>query len=338
MRRGFPAGFVFSGALLAGGLGYGLAQEPLRFELPVACQIGSLCVVQNYVDHEPGPGAKDHTCGPLTYDKHRGIDIRVPGFPEAREGMAVIAAAPGTVKRTRDGMDDRSVREAGPEAVRGRESGNAVIIDHGHGWVSQYSHLRKGSVAVKPGDRVEAGAKLGLVGLSGKTEFPHLHFAVRKDGQTLDPFTGLPPESGCGNAGESLWSPAAQAALRYRAGGLLYAGFSGAAPTSEAILRGEHRGEALSAEANALVFWALSWGLREGDKETIRILGPDGQVFAEGTSYLPEDKAQWLRFTGRRRKAAPFAPGTYRGEYTVERTQAGRTTRVVAVTRAFEVR
>ena len=41
--------------------------------------------------------------------------------------------------------------------------GNGVVIDHGGGWISQYSHLRSGSVRVHPGDRVSAGQPLGLV-------------------------------------------------------------------------------------------------------------------------------------------------------------------------------
>ena len=71
------------------------AQAPPRLELPVACEIGVICVVQNYVDQDPGPGARDHACGPLSYDGHGGTDIRVPGRPEMTAGVAVLAAAPG---------------------------------------------------------------------------------------------------------------------------------------------------------------------------------------------------------------------------------------------------
>src|SRR3546814_4129881 len=47
------------------------------FGLPVGCAMGAVCTVQNYIDHDPGPGWRDHSCGPLSYDGHRGIDIRV---------------------------------------------------------------------------------------------------------------------------------------------------------------------------------------------------------------------------------------------------------------------
>ena len=72
-----------------------------------------------------------------------------------RAGVRVVAAAGGVVKATRDGMTDVSVRDTGPEAVAGREAGNGVLIEHGGGWQTQYSHLRSGSVSVEPGERVD---------------------------------------------------------------------------------------------------------------------------------------------------------------------------------------
>ncbi len=305
-------------------------------EMPVDCEISARCVVQNYVDHAPGPQARDHTCGPLTYDGHEGIDIRVAGLPEMAAGVPVVAAAPGVVRSVRDGMADISVKETGAEAVKGREAGNAVVLVHDGGWETQYSHMRRGSVAVKKGQRVAAGAHLGLIGLSGKTEFPHVEFVVRHGGRTIDPFTGGAPEDGCDAAATPLWSEAARAALAYQAGGLLIAGFVARVPTLDGLLSGEHRAAAeLGTEAPALVFWAVSWGLRKDDKESIRVLGPDGRVFAEGTFSVPKNKAQWLRFTGRKRTAKPWPPGRYRGEYRVTRDGGAA---IVEATREIEVR
>ncbi|MFQ5467349.1 MAG: M23 family metallopeptidase, partial [Kiloniellaceae bacterium] len=199
-----------------------------RLDVPVDCPMGTVCVVQTYVDHAPGPLARDHTCGPLATDGHRGIDIRVPGRRHMTAGVAVVAAAPGLVRTALDGAPDRPSRAT----LDGDAAGNTVVLDHGGGWVTQYSHLRRGSVAVRPGQRVAAGARLGLIGLSGRTDFPHLHFAVRHGGAALDPFTGRAPEQGCGLAGATpLWSAAARRALAYRAGGLLAAGFATARPT-----------------------------------------------------------------------------------------------------------
>ncbi len=233
-------------------------------------------------------------------------------------GVAVLAAAPGVVVRVRDGEPDISFRARGEEAVRGREAGNGVLLDHGGGWRSQYSHMRKGSIAVKPGQWVETGARLGLIGLSGKTEFPHLHFGVTQNDLVRDPFTGRAPESGCGSGGTPLWTAEAQAALAYRAGGLLDAGFAAGAVDLSSTL-GLKKPAAPGGLAPALVFWAAAYGLQAGDREEIRLTGPDGQTLAEWSGKLPKNKAQSLRYAGRKRRGVTWPPGAYRGDYRVMR-------------------
>jgi peptidase M23-like protein len=309
------------------------------FELPLRCDTRTACFIQNYIDAQPGPGARDLTCGPLTYDGHDGLDIRIPpGEKAMKAGVAVLAAAPGVVRAARDGMRDISISKTGVQAVAGREAGNAVVITHGDGWETQYSHMRLGSIAVRPGDTVETGTPLGMVGMSGKSEFPHVHFTIRRDGATLDPFTGLPPESGCGVPGESLWSTAAKRALPYRAGGLLATGFTTAILDLETALSGKANTSALSATDLALVFWTASWGLRAGDTETVRVLRPDGTVLTENTARIPRNKAQWLRYAGRKLREAAWPAGRYRGEYQVVRQVDGKAVVIVKTAQEIEVR
>jgi murein DD-endopeptidase MepM/ murein hydrolase activator NlpD len=307
------------------------AQAPPQLELPVDCEIGAACVVQNYVDQDPGSGARDHTCGPLSYDGHKGTDIRVPGRPEMAAGVAVLAAAPGVVRALRDGEADAAISQTGPDA------GNAVVLDHGDGWESQYSHLRQGSVAVAVGQRVAAGTRLGLIGRSGRADFPHVEFALRHRGQAIDPFTGTLAGDGCGRDGAPLWSPAAQAALAYRAGGLLRVGFAVEAPGLAGTLDGDYD-PPRDTQVPALVFWAVAWGLREGDRETIRLIGPDGRKLAGRSDDLPGNKAQWLRYIGKKRPARGFPPGRYRGEYRVERGTDSHRKIVIEVLRVLELR
>lgn len=94
---------------------------------------------------------------------HHGIDVAAPA------GAPVRAAGAGRVVK------------AGEEGGYG----NVVIIDHGRGLETRYAHL--GTIDVKPGDRVEAGAGVGTVGVTGRTTGPHLHFEVRRDGEPVDP-------------------------------------------------------------------------------------------------------------------------------------------------------
>ena len=57
-------------------------------------------------------------------------------------------------------------------------AGNFVMIDHENGEYSLYAHLQPGSVRVRTGERIAAGAQLGKLGSSGNSTEPHLHFQV----------------------------------------------------------------------------------------------------------------------------------------------------------------
>jgi murein DD-endopeptidase MepM/ murein hydrolase activator NlpD len=90
-------------------------------------------------------------------------------------GQPILAPCSGTVVSAVDGMRDRAKsRRPDDISVIGREVGNHVTIDSGHGFVF-LCHLQQGSVCVRPGDRVESGDPVGRCGNSGRTTEPHLH-------------------------------------------------------------------------------------------------------------------------------------------------------------------
>jgi murein DD-endopeptidase MepM/ murein hydrolase activator NlpD len=68
--------------------------------------------------------------------------------------------------------------------------GNAVQVDHGNGYVTTYAHMS--SIAVSVGDEVDRGQKLGVVGSTGRSTGPHLHFTIQLEGKYLDPLSVLP--------------------------------------------------------------------------------------------------------------------------------------------------
>lgn len=79
-------------------------------------------------------------------------------------------------------MGPGKVKQVGYDAA----SGNYIIIDHGDGHTSSYSHLKdKPSLAV--GAAVDADTTIGLIGMTGRTSGPHVHVVVRKDGARIDP-------------------------------------------------------------------------------------------------------------------------------------------------------
>jgi len=314
------------------------ANDALRFDLPVACPADAGCVVRSFVDDDPGPEGKDWRCGRLTYDGHKGTDIRVPDGVAMARGIPVLAAAPGTVLRLRDGMDDVSIRVTGADAVKDREAGNSLIIDHGGGWETQYGHLRKDSIIVKPGQTVTAGQPIGLMGLSGNTEFTHTHFEIRHNGQPIDPYTGADMGAGCGMANTPLWTERALAALPYREDAPFDAGFADAAPNQWAARAGDYAGLTLTVDSPALVFWIDVLGHRAGDRQLMRLLGPDGTPVVKTDDAVDETHIQWFQFIGAKRPPNGWPPGRYRGEYSLVRDVDGQPQTVVAINRDIELR
>jgi murein DD-endopeptidase MepM/ murein hydrolase activator NlpD len=124
--------------------------------------------------HNPAPGhAISSTFGvrkdPLlgTPALHSGMDFRAP------KGTPIRSSGAGTVIT------------AGWSGGYGR----MVEVEHEHGLTTRYAHMSR--ISVSEGDKVETGQVLGLVGSTGRSTGPHLHYEVRRDGKALDPLRFL---------------------------------------------------------------------------------------------------------------------------------------------------
>ena len=104
-----------------------VAADPFHLTFPLECTMGGDCFVQNYVDHDPGPGYRDYHCGAMTYDGHDGTDFRIPSMAIQHKGIAVLAAANGVVKRVRDGVPDRMMTSSNKADIAGEECGLSLI-------------------------------------------------------------------------------------------------------------------------------------------------------------------------------------------------------------------
>jgi len=96
---------------------------------------------------------------------HHGIDIA------GRQGSPILAVADGIITWT------------------GRRSGygRLVEIDHGNGYVTRYAHNKE--LVVKTGDRIKKGQAIALMGSTGRSTGPHVHYEVLLDGKTINPYT-----------------------------------------------------------------------------------------------------------------------------------------------------
>lgn len=95
---------------------------------------------------------------------HSGIDIR------GKRGAKIHATADGVVKK----------------ALRFGGHGNFVLIDHGNGYTTSFSHMQK--YLVRRGDRVQRGQLIGYVGNSGRSTGPHLHYEICLDKKPINPY------------------------------------------------------------------------------------------------------------------------------------------------------
>jgi murein DD-endopeptidase MepM/ murein hydrolase activator NlpD len=99
-----------------------------------------------------------------TRKMHKGLDFSAP------TGTKIYATGDGVIKKVK----------------RARWGyGTHVVIDHGYGYTTLYGHMSRASV--KKGQRVKRGQQIGLVGSTGKSTGPHLHYEVAKNGVQVNP-------------------------------------------------------------------------------------------------------------------------------------------------------
>jgi hypothetical protein len=302
-----------------------MAAEPASLAWPVDCALGETCWLMNYPDADPGPQARDFRCRPRSYDRHDGTDIAVRDARAMADGVAVLAAAPGEVLRVRDGEPDGALL-AGAK-VAGKECGNAVMVRLDNGWQARYCHMRKGSVVVRPGQRIATGDRLGLVGLSGMTEFPHLHLDIQDDGKPVDPFTGARLTDGCGKRPEPLWA----SSPGYQPAALNAVGFADHIPAGKDIKADASSPTHLSRTAPALVFWSTAFGVAPRDRMTLTVTGPNGRVVVKREIELEKDQAWRMEAIGKRTPKDGWPAGPYRGETRLERAGQPPLTRAVTI-------
>ena len=233
---------------------------------PLPGRIAREWVVTRHVDLDPMLyGFLDHTgnSGALarTYDGHRGTDIEVPTFRAMDGDVPVRAAAPGWVEFVRDSEFDRQTSCMG--------LWNVISVRHANGFRSVYGHIKEDSAVVLTGDFVVPGQKLAVVGSSGCSAAPQLHFELRNcENEVVDPFL----------AGMWYATPPYDAPL-----GLMDASIVvGPAPTLPAIKDPPPNISAI-VPGQMLGFGLSLAGGGPGDAATVTLRQPNGTIFHTST-------------------------------------------------------
>jgi len=282
---------------------------------PIDCDLAGDCYIQQYVDHDPGPGNEDFACTGLSYDGHRGTDFALPTLARMAKGVSVIAAAPGIVSSVRDGMPDTGYSADTARAIEGRECGNDIVVVHDDDWETQYCHLRKGSITITKGQKIETGQILGAVGMSGRAQFPHVHLSVRHKGTVIDPFD--PDDEVICNFldTDTLWGTPPP----FRPAGVITVGITAAMPDYDIVKAGT--APVPDIQSASLVFFANIFGARTGDRLLLSLQGPENEIVAK-TIKMERDQATSFRGIGRKRRSDPWPAGLYTGTAVLRRKGA----------------
>jgi hypothetical protein len=213
----------------------------------------------------------------------------------------VLSVADGTVLRVRDGVPDRLFdRSQDGDLLGGKECGNGVVVQHANGIVSQYCHLKQGSVAVRQGTRIGKGEKLGSIGASGLAEFPHVHLSIRRDGVTVEPLTGRPLRLGaeaCGDTTDGLFEPSVARLLSKSPTAILDLGLAKAPPELPNLVR--EGAPPLVKLSEPIVVWVWAINVEQGSLFRIRLLDPDlASILDVETKALEGRKANYLVYVG----------------------------------------
>jgi hypothetical protein len=155
-----------------------IAQRHVRAALPIN---GKFTVAQRFA---------------IDWEKLNEDDLIYVGDPLDVEnyfsyGEEVIAVASGRVVAAVDKYEDQIPGQLPPGLPIEEADGNYVVIDVGGGNFAFYAHMIKGSITVEEGDFVTRGQVIGLLGNSGNTSAPHLHFHILAGPETLGS-NGLP--------------------------------------------------------------------------------------------------------------------------------------------------
>ncbi|WP_452227192.1 peptidoglycan DD-metalloendopeptidase family protein [Lacinutrix cladophorae] len=250
--------------------------------------------ISGYVDHNVNfPNQLlDFNCGTQTYDtsggyNHQGVDVYLWPFTWKQmddNATEIIAAADGQIIGKSDGYYDRS-------CGFNNNQWNAVYVQHNDGSIAWYGHMKNGSVTTKNiGETVSVGEVLGVVGSSGNSTGPHLHFEVYTDSsytQLVDPFYGT-----CNSLNTDSWwnsqkpysNPNINAALTHTDNPIVFP----TCPTAETTYESD-----IFELGDTIYLTAFLRDQIAGTNLSVQILRPDNSVFYNSSFNTTATSSSW---------------------------------------------
>ncbi|MCB2221045.1 MAG: peptidoglycan DD-metalloendopeptidase family protein [Bacteroidetes bacterium] len=304
-----------------------------KLQLPISSETTDdpgFFTISAYFDHNPSYPNQilDYGCGDLSYDlpdgyNHSGTDFFIWPHPWKKmhyDEVKVIASAPGILYFKQDGNFDQNCENTNSDW-------NGCAVLHNDGSTSWYIHLKKNSLTTKyVGEEIEAGEYLGIVGSSGRSISPHLHFEIfNSEGNLIDPFEGP-----CNTGILASWW---QDQLPYRERGINKISTNKQIPQLDNCPQVESTFEADTfAPGDTIYLVTYLRNVFNGDPMSLMIRRPDNSEFASWnwTSSWPFYSASWLYFFivlhndnyGTWKFEATYANKTYSHDFVLKATQS----------------
>lgn len=272
----------------------------IKIVLPLDCELGKNCWISNLPRNYKDKLQVDFLCGHKTYIDHKGTDFALKDLASMYQGVNVLSPSDGIVKAVRDEMEDVNVNNINKAAIRGKECGNGVLIEQDK-FQFQLCHLKKGSIVVKVGDKVKQGDRVGQVGLSGNTEYPHLHLSVRKEVNEnwveFDPFYGVVGQ--CGKDPKPIWQD--DSILEHVGTGNVYNyGFSFEIPNVNDVRNGKYNDITIPQNTPQIIGWAEIFSVEDGDIIDLRIEDTKGNTLTEKNHIFKKYQARYFIYFGKK--------------------------------------
>ncbi len=280
----------------------------IELSFPVACSLMNNCWITNHVDLDrKADFAEDYMCGSKTTDGSNSTHISLGSLSAAKDNIPVIATADGqvTIAQNNTGF-----------------CGTRVLIDHGGGWESNYCHLSAKNLFVKEGQRIKKNQIIGTIGTTGKTDWPHLSYALLRNGMVFDPFSGRTNLEGCRPNSAPLWSEKMNPL--YEPAQVTSIGFDVGYINGDAIKNGAIKSAtAIDSNTPQLSLWALMMNVQKDDIIEIQIIEPSGRFLKEQAITVKQNSKYFPIYLSTLRNNFIWDKGVYKGVMTITRNVNG---------------